>query len=542
MKLLSFHPQLPFRNLPDWPVIFSRRAASEPPSGTASIRFLAGPNGVGKSNLLRFLTSIFAALDDDYSFPRPDNPAYHVPFRLSYELRDEVVTIDSIGRGQAGVTITIQRRDGTVDVNNSTRVLKPRTVIGQKVGLPSAVMVYTSGEVAAWRDLLRAPTTQFATEPDVDESPLPEYQLTPEEEFLPEESLSADNVTEPSGEDSTSSDQPDEFVPLRRERVLLVEPQHLMLALLVALLIHDRDSSSEARQDSFGRILQQVRVQDLVGFSLQLDFGNVNLSSPQRQLLQRLHAFTTLRVPSLPQATHDEQLWVFDMYRPQEPSLLDRMAHEEVQTPVTVFERPFLLFRMLLELQDIGVLKKTDLVITKGTISQSSRCLLATALSDGELAFLQRMALIHLLSSDECLFIFDEPDTHLNDTWRRDLIDHIEQTLGGSSGMGGSSEVILTTHASITLSDAYPNEVILLGEQGQEPVPLTLATEPDELLRSVFGADRSVGKRGQRKVLDAISMAENGDVEALRDLLNEVGPGYYRFKIVEALRRYVSPS
>jgi ABC-type cobalamin/Fe3+-siderophores transport system ATPase subunit len=160
------------------------------------------------------------------------------------------------------------------------------------------------------------------------------------------------------------------------------------------------------------------------------------------------------------------------------------------------------------------------------------RLLLFADLSDGERAYLTRMALIHLLGKRESLFLLDEPETHFNDDWKRNLVEQIEQTLAGSE-----SEVILTTHASIVLTDAYPEEVILLTEDGQQSVPLTFAAEQNELLRSVFGADRSVGHRALNRVNEII---RDGTIEQLRTLLDQVGPGYFRFKIIEAIERRVS--
>ena len=42
---------------------------------------------------------------------------------------------------------------------------------------------------------------------------------------------------------------------------------------------------------------------------------------------------------------------------------------------------------------------------------QTNRILLVDSLSDGEQAFLERMALIYLLSDNECLFLLDEPES-----------------------------------------------------------------------------------------------------------------------------------
>jgi ABC-type nitrate/sulfonate/bicarbonate transport system ATPase subunit len=146
------------------------------------------------------------------------------------------------------------------------------------------------------------------------------------------------------------------------------------------------------------------------------------------------------------------------------------------------------------------------------------------------------MALIHLLKDRECLFLLDEPETHFNDMWKRDLVNQIELTLADTN-----SAVILTTHESVTLTDAYPEEVVILTTNGQRNVPLTLGAEPGELLRSLFGAEQSAGLRAKRQIDQTIAEAvRNNDSQSLLKLLDQVGTGYYRFKVIEALRD-VSP-
>ena len=192
---------------------------------------------------------------------------------------------------------------------------------------------------------------------------------------------------------------------------------------------------------------------------------------------------------------------------------------------------PFQFFQVLIDLQKAGIISAVNLILRYQPPNGESavRTLLAENLSDGEFAFLSRMALIDLLHEDDCLFILDEPETHFNDDWKRNLVDSIERSV-----MGTTSEVILTSHASITLTDAYPDEVILLSHEGQENVPLTFGAEQGELLRRVYGAERSVGKRAIRIIEAAL---KNNTDQELEQLLDQVGPGNYRFKIVRELER-----
>ena len=166
---------------------------------------------------------------------------------------------------------------------------------------------------------------------------------------------------------------------------------------------------------------------------------------------------------------------------------------------------------------------------------QPKRVLLSDDLSDGEFAFISRMALIYLMNESECLFLLDEPEVHFNDDWKRNLVYSIEQAL--TTPEKTDSEVILTTHASIVLTDAYPDEIILMTYSGQQIPPRTLGGEPGELLQSVLGAQQTVGKRAVSKIQKAL---DTEDQETLEEILKQVGPGYYRFTIIEELQRVSS--
>jgi translation initiation factor RLI1 len=140
-----------------------------------------------------------------------------------------------------------------------------------------------------------------------------------------------------------------------------------------------------------------------------------------------------------------------------------------------------------------------------------------------------------LLNEKECLFLLDEPEVHFNDDWKRNLVDSIERAL--TLPEKTDSEVILTTHASIVLTDAFSDEVILMTYAGQQIPPRTLGGEPGELLQSVLGASQTIGKRAIRKIQKALETKDKATLEAM---LKQVGPGYYRFAIIEELQD-VSP-
>lgn len=528
MKLLEFHPK-GFRNLADLP-IYLTFAKEEPAGKNCSIRFLAGLNGTGKSTLLRFLAAIFAALDEGYQHYRPDNPAYSAPFVLRYRLREDSIKIENTGGGRAQLIFWI---NGEVQAG-----LPSADQI-----LPETLLIYTSGDTEAWRKLLHGHPP--ADQDDLES--LPEILAFDDEDLDSYDDLdSEDSISE---EDGPQPSQPDRNSPQAEaseelsvfNRITLVEPGHLPFAFLVACLgqIAEQEQQVSIGAD-FDSVLKQVGIDRLVSFSLRLRYNPDLLSEAQRRRLSRLSQTATAT-----QKQADTWLWIYDIDDVREgqgPASRLMPALKENQG------QAYQLFQDLIRLYDDSVraaqlpsnekaleLLEINQIINKplqGNQKELPRLLLFNDLSDGERAYLTRIALIQLLGKRESLFLLDEPETHFNDEWKRNLVDQIERTIEDTN-----SQVILTTHASIVLTDAFPEEVILLDNGVQQSVPLTFATEQNELLRSVFGADRSVGRRSMNRVKYLI---EQGSIDELNTLLDQVGPGFFRYQIIEALEKHAS--
>lgn len=112
-----------------------------------------------------------------------------------------------------------------------------------------------------------------------------------------------------------------------------------------------------------------------------------------------------------------------------------------------------------------------------------------TQLSEGELQMLTVLGLMRITREDHCLFLLDEPDTHLNPIWKLRYFDDIERVLdraaGGSLlddiGPGSpdrevQSQVLITTHDPMMVGSLKREQVHILRRQGQT----TLVDTPDE--------------------------------------------------------------
>jgi len=515
MRILQFYTPH-YRNLHDIGIAFALDPENSD-DDKGSIRFLVGPNGSGKTNLLKFLAAIFAALRDEYTGFRPDNPAYTEPYYLVYQLRGNTITIAHQGMGNLWLRVLPSHLTTAEQAIYYVRGKVTDAPEGSQDGLPGTdtlvpqmVLIYSSGDVTSWQRLINA--TQLA-------EPLPLSYL----EAIPGDELDPEDLRDE--EETTRNGTKHIF----SERVLLVRPDYLPAALLAAFIQYYSQTINPA-ETRFEKTLDNVQFDTLLTFSLHIRPPQDDVSDFSRAALTSIANEATLRLKNWGK-TGTHELYVFDVVEGGEAEnvatrLLARLAGEGEGEPITAFQ----LFLTLIALLEEGVLQQIDLIINKRHPERDDRhTVLVTDLSDGERALLQRMALISLLANGENLFLFDEPEVHFNDTWKRNLVDHIERSL---EAVQSNSEVILTTHSSITLTDAYAYEVIRLGYTGQQNVPLTFGTEPGEILQQVYGARADVGERALRKIEEA---EVAGNREQLEELLKQMGPGYQRFRVVSSL-------
>lgn len=107
-----------------------------------------------------------------------------------------------------------------------------------------------------------------------------------------------------------------------------------------------------------------------------------------------------------------------------------------------------------------------------------------------------------------CLFLLDEPDTHLNPIWKLRYFDDIERVLspGDGSVEQGESQILITTHDPIMIGGLKREQVRILRREGDR----TIVDIPDEhpqgmgvtgLLKSdLFGLSSTLDVETERRL------------------------------------------
>lgn len=160
-------------------------------------------------------------------------------------------------------------------------------------------------------------------------------------------------------------------------------------------------------------------------------------------------------------------------------------------------------------------------------------------LSDGEQMLLGRMGLIFLLrGQDGSLLLMDEPETHFNDVWKREIVEMIDMGLLNST----EANVIVATHTSIALTDAFAAEVTVLDKVKGHINPRSVAgglfgTDPGEINMNLFRAEGSTGSRSV-DILDKLLKTEWKDrEEELKAVLDILGSSFHRAELRAVLRK-----
>lgn len=166
-------------------------------------------------------------------------------------------------------------------------------------------------------------------------------------------------------------------------------------------------------------------------------------------------------------------------------------------------------------------------------------------LSDGEQMLLGRVALLHLVrGQDGALLLLDEPETHFNDVWKRELIDLIDDVILKET----FAQVLVSTHTSIALTDVFSSEVVRLLWRddrlvAESPAFPTFGADPGRILMHVFGSPEVIGRRAAEYLREKLKQewtASNRD--ELARLVDEIGAGWPRAKLAEILAKLDAPS
>jgi len=159
-------------------------------------------------------------------------------------------------------------------------------------------------------------------------------------------------------------------------------------------------------------------------------------------------------------------------------------------------------------------------------------------LSDGEQMLLGRMGMISLLrGQDGSLLLLDEPETHFNDVWKRELVEMLDMGLLEDT----QANVIVATHTSIALTDAFAAEVTVLDKTDRQISARGVrgglfGTDPGEVNMNLFRADSSTGRRSEQILNRLLTENWAGKGQVLEQILTILGSSLHRAELRAILK------
>jgi len=537
-------------------------------SNPLAVHFVAGVNGTGKTSLLQTITETLLSL-------ARERAALPFPMTLAYDLGN--------GNRRTILLIVPPAQDGEITLVEFEDVLPPdadwRTLtrLNWKTGferstysvrnhytggdlpgagsieayIPSTLIVYTSGSILSWQQLFFDEAISTLINVEIPESseetierPL-KWDVWKEYDHLR-------RTVDPKTPVPQLAPELDITYNTLRYGVLMSSEQ-IKLALCAVTLyqvIHHWAQAEEQESDKypdkgFGNLLKEVDWIAPTALNLTINFQPERLTTDQSAQLYDLIQLAN-RVRREPEPG-TRRLLSFDIqtaipsnlhFRNENIVTTGQIVHALYEILGGGQSTPYKVFKTLYDWQQTGLLTDLTLAIQKDKVED---LILYDWLSDGERMFLGRFSLIYLLQDDDDAFIiFGEPETHFNDVWKRRLMEIVYRSLGQRA-----SEVLISTHSSIVLTDVPSSQIILLvkGESG--------VTEVIDLRNPTFGADPSdiminvldTGYAGGVYSSDLINKAlERANPEELVRLLEEVSPGYWRFRIRDLLNQLNDPS
>ncbi|MEQ1622294.1 MAG: AAA family ATPase [Methylococcales bacterium] len=577
-------------------------ASGSPLQRECAIRFVVGVNGSGKSNLLRAVAEVFLALSEQRIPQFPVSLVYELGVRDSASHRTLILHCPG-NRSESSLWVNehlIFNTDNGAEVFGPlfeslqlhkvplapgfVPLIAPgewpsRATTPPQIALPNAVLAYTTGAMQPWQAL-------WNRSQDSDDVELVSQgeDYDPSAERPAGWSIAQEMVTQTASDtpstEPVDGDWASETTPANQNlfrRPILLTPALLKCALLAVALpqafLDTYDNLAELQTQiakAFGKERQLSPLQELLqrgGWHHLVSVAFRSRLQPKawpRYLRETAHDWLMCagEVIAEPHPTEARRTLYFDLKGDFSGYAETLTANDNLQISSTQGEAlwallggheatTFELFTKLVELHQAGLFDDVELRLRRQakpdeTSDSDERdndigVLRFEELSDGEQMVLSRMALFHLLEGQQdALLLLDEPETHFNDKWKREIVDIIDGAIGKTA-----NDVLISTHSAIVLSDVFNDEIVMVqktaeGSEARTVSEQTFATDPSALMMTVFEADDSIGKRAQEFIEDKLRKATGtaADIQQLEQLIARMGSGFYRSELRTLLNKW----
>ncbi|QQS06270.1 MAG: AAA family ATPase [Fibrobacterota bacterium] len=506
-----------FRNLRDVEIDFASTLQDSSNSGApraVNSHALIGQNGSGKSNLIEALVTIFRDLDLDN--------ACTLDYELEYLIRGcDVVLEGRVGKRVLAV-VDEKPLSATAFANRAKELL------------PAHVFAYYSGKNERIESLFRKHEQRFSKRMDMaDQEVVPAHLI---DGFKGEE--------EQAEEIQRIKDRREHLLRAAGEdilrRLFYCRGGHTQLVLLACFLAPD---------DIFEQILRDLNIVGLESalFVLKRPYDLRKLDEIDIQdgdnrfwyargtvVSEFLDKLWDLAIAPITE-TVQKQIDFRGRREKQERLYLYLKDQEALRSLGDVVGTPSHFFRYAEGAYLADLIEEVRICVQH---KDSEGRLEFRHLSEGELQLLTVLGLMRITHQDECLFLLDEPDTHLNPLWKLRYFETLEKVIRPAAPGGGTSQILITTHDPMMVGSLRREQVHILRKTESG----TTVTLPDQdpvgmgvsgLLKSdLFGLRSTVDAETMRRIDHryalyakgaARSLAEDAELSRLSKELGDLG-------------------
>ncbi|GBF18025.1 MULTISPECIES: AAA family ATPase [Arenibacter] len=393
---------------------------------------IIGQNGLGKSNLLEIIVLILKELDlaanEDYFFSAKTN--IYFLFKIQYECRDSILTIE-----KNSSSLLIERHD--LNINRDIKLTFNQLKVNKHLYLPDFVIGYYSGENKRIKGL-----------------------------FGKHAEKRINNI---------KNNKNSKFPTLGK---FFFTDQNLGELLFFTLWVFQNDKEYAEKIKELFQKYVGVEANTKVNITFKNPEFSKNYPDKNADLLVeniqndvenpfwgiqgKLDKFLRLLYDnnsstSLPTAYVDDK-------NNEEILLLDKINFDSLKDDLAKdFPTPADLFDVLHAADTIGIIKEIDSVISKNgaRINHNFK-----ELSEGEQQILTILGLLLLTGKSDSLYIFDEPDTHLNPIWQRQFINLLKEFNLDDA----NSQILVATHSPLIVQNTKNANLLLLRKEGDNVV------------------------------------------------------------------------
>ncbi|MEC7782163.1 MAG: AAA family ATPase [Bacteroidota bacterium] len=407
------------------------------------VTLLVGQNGLGKSNLIEILAMIFRDLDlmdkkEDYeAWPYEKN---HFEYAICYTCRSNEIKID-LRKGSFHVYL-----NGYNDNYQNPITFKDFINNRDEHYLPKFILGYYSGENKRIKEIISKHESK-------QKNTLRNWQRKPSKEEI----------------------------GLRR--LFFTENFHSQLILLTLALYRRHDAFNKKLNVLFDEFLGIVKISDFkITFNnpnwnyTKIDSKNKGMDYLISNINESLdYPFWNVKgkVDALLTRFYNEQIETSEpIYFQNDSKNKDSVINEFLEfnniefdrfadSIIEYYEHPVEFFDALESSSIIGILNKITIQVQKFGIDEPIDF---SHLSEGEQQLITVLGLTLITGKEDCLFLLDEPDTHLNPLWQRNYVNLLEEFDLNEK----NSHFVVATHSPLIVQSSEKADVFLFKKNNNE--------------------------------------------------------------------------